>query len=42
MKPMLVGFAAIIVIAIAASFALDNAGFSSREQHSGAAVRLDG
>ncbi len=41
MKAMLVAFAAIIVIAIGADLALREAGFSSAEQNSGSAVRLD-
>lgn len=41
MKAMLTGFIAIAVIAVGASFALQNAGFSAEERNSGAAVRLD-
>ncbi|AHD08450.1 MULTISPECIES: hypothetical protein [Phaeobacter] len=41
MKAMLTGFAAIIVIAAGANFALDQAGFASQEVHSGPSVRLD-
>ena len=41
MKAMLAGFAAIIVVAVGADFALDEIGFSSEERNSGAAVRLD-
>jgi hypothetical protein len=40
MKPMLTAFVAIFVIAFAASYALQNAGFSSQEQNSSPAVRL--
>ena len=41
MKAMLTGFAAIIVIAIAAFFALEQAGFSSADVFSNDNVRLD-
>ncbi len=41
MRPMLLAFAATIVIAIAADFGLQQAGFSSAEQGSTSAVRLD-
>ncbi|MEX0304185.1 MAG: hypothetical protein AB3N24_17335 [Leisingera sp.] len=41
MKSMLAGFAAMILIAIAASYALQGAGFSTAERQSGAAVRLN-
>ncbi len=42
MKAMFVGFAAVVVIAIAANILLNRAGFSSQDVHSGPAVRLDG
>ncbi|WP_281256657.1 hypothetical protein [Actibacterium ureilyticum] len=41
MKAMLMGFAAMVVIATGAWYALGQAGFSSSEVHSGANVRLD-
>ncbi len=41
MKAMFAGFAAIIVISIGANFALKTIGFSSADQTSGNAVRLD-
>lgn len=41
MKAMLSGFAAAILIAIAASFVLDEIGFSAAERQSGGAVRLN-
>ena len=41
MKAMLSAFAAIVVIAIGANLALNNAGFSAAEQSAGDAVRLD-
>lgn len=41
MKTMLAAFAAIVIIAVAASFILGNAGFSSQERGSSASVRLD-
>lgn len=41
MKAMLLAFAAIVVISIGANFALQEAGFSSADQTSGNAVRLD-
>lgn len=41
MKAMLTGFVAMIVISVAAWFGLDNAGFSTADQNSGANVRLD-
>ncbi|MEJ6403849.1 hypothetical protein [Yoonia sp. 2307UL14-13] len=41
MKAMLAAFAAIALIAVGANVILDNVGFSSAEQGSGSAVRLD-
>lgn len=41
MKAMLTGFVAIILIAVAANFALERAGFASADVNSGTAVRLD-
>ncbi len=41
MKAMMAGFAAIILIAIAASYSLEQTGFSAQEKFSGNAVRLD-
>lgn len=41
MKAMLTAFAAIILIAIGAFYALNEAGFSSEERLAGDAVRLD-
>jgi hypothetical protein len=41
MKAMMTGFAAIIVIGIAAYYGLGQAGFSSAEVHSADSVRLD-
>ena len=41
MKAMFSGFAAIIVISIAAYYGLGQAGFSSQEVHSSDSVRLD-
>lgn len=41
MKAMLSGFALIIAIAVGADLALDNAGFSSQDRHSGPNVRVD-
>jgi len=41
MKPMLLAFFAIIVIAIGSNIVLNQAGFSSQEHGSGSAVRLD-
>ncbi len=41
MKPMLSAFAAIAIIAVGSSFALNQAGFSSQEQGSSSSVRLD-
>ena len=41
MKAMLAAFAAIVIIAIAADFGLERAGFSSADRTTGAAVRLD-
>lgn len=41
MKAMLTGFAAMLVIAVAAQFILDEVGYSSQERFSGSAVRLD-
>ncbi len=40
MKAMLAGFAAIVVIAVAADFTLEQMGFASADRQSGAAVRL--
>jgi len=40
MRVMLLAFAATIVIAVAADFALDRAGFSAAEQASSPSVRL--
>lgn len=41
MRAMFAGFAAILVISVAAHFGLGMAGFSSEERQSGANVRLD-
>jgi len=41
MKTMILSFAAALVIAVIADLGLDRAGFSSAEQQSTAAVRLD-
>jgi hypothetical protein len=41
MKPMLSGFAAIVLIGVVAWYALGQAGFSSREVQSSESVRLD-
>lgn len=41
MRPMLIAFAATIVIAFGADMLLDHAGFSAQEQNTAAAVRLD-
>lgn len=41
MKAMWAGFAGAIVIAVAASFVLDEIGFSAAERQSGDAVRLN-
>ncbi len=41
MKAMLTAFAATIVIAIGASYALEYAGFSSQERTASTSVRLD-
>lgn len=41
MKPMLSGFAAIVVIAGLAWYGLGQAGFSSQDVHTGANVRID-
>ncbi len=41
MKPMLSGFAAIIVIAVGAWYGLGQAGFSSSDVNSSANVRLN-
>ena len=41
MKAMLAAFAMILVIAVAANFGLEEAGFSSQEVQSGPSVRLD-
>ena len=41
MKIMMGAFLAIAIIAVAASFGLREAGFSSSERQSGDAVRLD-
>jgi hypothetical protein len=40
MKPMLLAFIAIVVIAVAANRLLDEVGFSSQDRNAGAAVRL--
>ena len=41
MKAMFAGFAAIVVISVAAFYGLGQAGFSSEEINSGENVRLD-
>jgi hypothetical protein len=41
MKAMLAAFAAIAVIAVAANFGLQQAGFSAADRTAGDAVRLD-
>lgn len=41
MKAMLAAFAAIVVIAIGASYGLERAGFSSEERQAAPSVRLD-
>ena len=41
MRVMLYGFAAVLVIAAASDFVLDQIGFSSEERQSGASTRLD-
>lgn len=41
MRAMFAGFAAIVVIAVAANFGLVRAGFSSQEVHSSDNVRLN-
>lgn len=41
MRTMLLAFAAILVIAFAADYGLDRAGFTSAERNAGANVRLD-
>ncbi len=41
MKTMLIAFAAIVAIAIGSDVILDNAGFSSADRATGAAVRLE-
>ncbi|MGH1412558.1 MAG: hypothetical protein ACRBB0_03635 [Pelagimonas sp.] len=41
MKAMWAGFAATVIIAIAANFALAQIGFSSEDRYSGASVRLN-
>ncbi len=41
MKVMLAGFAALVVIAIGAHYALDSMGFSAADQNAGMNVRLD-
>ncbi|WP_268870847.1 hypothetical protein [Actibacterium mucosum] len=40
MKAMYTGFAAIVLIAVAASFGLQQIGYATDERQSGAAVRL--
>lgn len=40
MKEMMAGFAAIILIAVAAYYTLNNLGFSSADQSAGDAVRI--
>ncbi|MDU8912444.1 hypothetical protein [Aestuariicoccus sp. MJ-SS9] len=40
MKAMLLGFAAIAIIAIGAYYTLDRMGFSAADQTAGSAVRL--
>lgn len=41
MKAMLIGFAAMILLAVGAWYTLNELGFSSADVHSGANVRLD-
>ncbi len=41
MKALVAGFAAVIVLAVVANYALKEAGFSSEEKFSGNSVRLD-
>ncbi|MDZ4096922.1 MAG: hypothetical protein U1D35_18665 [Paracoccaceae bacterium] len=41
MKPMILAFVAIAVVAVLADFGLDYAGFSAQDTTSGPAVRLD-
>lgn len=41
MKAMFTGIAAIVIIAVGANLILQRTGYSSQEQQSGAAVRLD-
>lgn len=41
MKTMLIAFAACLVLAVAADFALDRIGFTSVERQSAQSVRLD-
>ncbi len=41
MKAMLAGFAAIVLIGLAAHYGLAEIGFSSQERSAGADVRLD-
>jgi len=41
MRAMMTAFAAMIVIAVAADFVLDRAGFSSEERQSASSVRID-
>ena len=41
MKAMLFAFVAIVVIAVGANLALDGVGFSSADNNTSAAVRLD-
>ncbi len=41
MKAMLTAFAATVVIAVGADFALEGMGFSAEAANTGAAVRLD-
>ncbi len=42
MKAMIAAVAAMILISVAAWFALERAGFSAADRGSGTAVRLDG
>ena len=41
MKAMLAAFAAVIILAVAADFALDYAGYASEDRLSGQAVRVN-
>jgi hypothetical protein len=41
MKAMIAGFAATVVIAVVAHFALQNAGFSAQDQSVSPSVRLE-